>query len=319
MHRYSPLTFAQNGRLSGNRFGVGLVFASEALGLNQLIGNEKESNVFSSWESRDEGDLGLKTRRIPDDIHAPNISKWLAEYYSQNKANRKLICYQYVDNNGTDIDERLRIATDFCAKRSRSKTRMLRVIFVLSPPAIYQWFLLPTEDRDEIANKLDASVPPVCWNETGLKLRLEHLELPSSVTQVIEATGGWPWLLDHLFDEHFNKEKSSRDLSKQLDVIKSSLQDRSSSLYESFLDSFGLGGDELPLKKIFQFICEHDIQDTEDLVEFIEIMYTDLQPRPEQIDATVQTFKHLGLVKINATSLEVDPFIQRVYGSSRNK
>ncbi len=330
-HRYSNLTFSQSGRLAASRSGVGLIFTSDALGSKQLVGLEEEPNVFDSWASQDDKNLGLSLR-IPDNLRSElDLSDWLRNHYLQNATAGKLICHQYVDDeDGINIHERLRTATKFCSRRSRSQRQLLRVIFVLSPSATYEWFLLPSTKRDEIENRLDCVTAPTVWDETGLKLRLEHLDMPSNPAQILGVTGGWPWLLDHLFDQHFErgKTRNPEDHIEGLNNIEFDLQESSSDLHKSFYASLGLDCTRPLLKQIFHFICDVGVKKTEDLdvdliKEYIaEISQLSQKISQEQVNAALQTLKSLGLVEINeanSTSLEVNPLLLMVYGSDTNQ
>src|SRR5207244_2966301 len=90
--RYSPLTHAQERELSQPRFGVGLVFASEALGYSQLpaavgrfIPSDLPDNLLADWAE------------IPSAVRSTEeMREWLGSYYQQRSRHERLVVHQMV-------------------------------------------------------------------------------------------------------------------------------------------------------------------------------------------------------------------------------
>ena len=88
--RYSPLTYAEERSLSQPRFGVGLVFASEALGSSLLPAAIRRFLPV---------DLPAGTgdcTHIPSSVTAEDLDEWLREYLNSQAKTERMILYQQV-------------------------------------------------------------------------------------------------------------------------------------------------------------------------------------------------------------------------------
>ena len=88
--RYSPLTYAEERSLSQPRFGVGLVFASEALGSSLLPAAVRRFLPIDLPAGT--GDCA----QIPSGTTAGDLDAWLREYLDLQAKKERMILYQQV-------------------------------------------------------------------------------------------------------------------------------------------------------------------------------------------------------------------------------
>jgi hypothetical protein len=195
---YSPLSYAQERSLMPPQFGVGLIFASEALGFAQLPRTVKHF-LAGNWSESP----ALCTEIPAAMTDGEQLLAWLDQYLQTHERHEHLIAYQRpADSACGNLASLVRVALHFCT-RHQSRKRWMRVLFLCDPPATWTWLALPQKQREELENRPDAVVFPHRWNLIGIRQRLaQHDKLHSDEVcqSVLRATGGWTLLLDTLFE-----------------------------------------------------------------------------------------------------------------------
>ena len=231
---YSPLTYTQERILAPQKFGVGLVCASEATGLGSL------QNAFKRYIPPD-FDAGAYAEIPTDIIDGEGLNTWLDQHLQARRHHERLVvCHRPPNTARGNLENLVEAALDFCRRRRpRTSQRWLRVLFVFDPPATWAWLSLPQNKREELENLVDAVVYPHLWNPSGIRQRLDQQDKmhTDEICQfVLAKTGGWPLLLDVLF-ERCGVENNPRGAAE---TIGNQLAELNSSLGRQFRDSLGL-------------------------------------------------------------------------------
>ena len=245
--RYSPLTYAQERRLNTARFGVGLVFASDALGLRHI------ETAFRRFIPADLPTAKGAYKEIPPtEIDGTGLEIWLREYLASHKNHERLILYSSFRRTNAALFETIKVAHKVCHAHQRSKKRWLRILFVFDPESTWHWLSLPIQQRQKIEDQADVSTFLRRWDHSGIRQRLNQLDKIYSdevCRTVLEATGGWPWLLDTLF-EHCATEDDPRPAAK---TIEQELRNPHSSLSQDFKRALGLNENDV-IGRVLEFI-----------------------------------------------------------------
>ena len=130
------------------------------------------------------------------------------------------------------------------------------MLFLCDPPAIWVWLSLPQRQREELETRADAVVLPHPWNLLGIRQRLDQLgKLHSDeVCQaVFHATGGWPLLLDALFERCGSQD----DPRPAVQAIERELAEPASVLGQRFRDALGLES-HAAVRRVLDFVRHED-------------------------------------------------------------
>ena len=196
--QYSPLTYAEERRLNPTRFGVGLVFASDATGLAHL------KAAFRRFIPADLAETKGDYQEIPSTaLSGTGLQQWLKRYLDEHSNYERLILYCSFQGTQVNPLETVRIARKVCQQHERSKKRWMRILFVFDPESTRNWLSLSHQQRQEIENQVDVVTFPRRWNLLGIRQRLrqqDKIDSDEVCRTVLEATGGWPSLLDVLFE-----------------------------------------------------------------------------------------------------------------------
>ncbi|MGH9766476.1 MAG: AAA family ATPase, partial [Blastocatellia bacterium] len=213
---YSPLTYAQERLLNPPQFGVGLIFASNALGLAEL-----ESTVKRFIPPDLPTEVQSEFTFVPSNVASePEMETWLRNFLEGRPKHERLVVYQQISGGGADALARIRESVRFCRSR-RSQKQWLRVIFLFDLDASWQWLLLPTSERNAMEEEVDATVAVRRWNLPGVRQRLSQSSkiYSDEVCQaVLRATGGWLWLLNLLLNRcrHDDPRSCAATLTREL-------------------------------------------------------------------------------------------------------
>jgi hypothetical protein len=245
--RYSPMTHAQESNLNPQRFGVGLVFASRATGLSDL------PDALRGFLPRDFPDAGIYAE-IPGDItDSTRLEHWLEHFLKQHqKLEQLILCHRMKDVTSEQMIALIQTAITFC-QRQHAKKRWMRLLFVFDPSSTWKWLSVEPSVREQLENQVDAVEYLRRWDEIGVRQWLEqHDQIDSQEirTAVIDATGGWAPLLDHLFEKISPQDEDPRTAANNL--IRE-LEDTNAPLRQKFSASLGLVEDNAILQ-ILQFI-----------------------------------------------------------------
>ena len=231
--RYSPLTHAQDRRLNAPRFGIGLVFASEALGL---------SHIQAAFRRFIPADLpaarGSCEEIPPTELDSTRLEHWLRAYLASHKASERLILWGSFRETNVALLETVKVAHKVCQAHQRSKKRWMRLLFVFDPGAAWTWLSLPRRQREEIEEQADVVTFPQRWDLLGIRQRLIQQDQMASdevCRTVLETTGGWPQLLGILL-----KRGNAYDPRPAAKTLEQELREPDSQTSRGFKLSLGL-------------------------------------------------------------------------------
>lgn len=301
---YSPLTYAQGRGLNAARFGVGLVFASETLGLGHIEAAFRSFIPAELPEAK-----GVCQEIPPTALDSAKLEEWIREYLASHKNHERLILYGSFRGTNTALFESVRAAHKACQAHQRSKKRWLRLLFIFDPGATWNWLSLPGQQRRDIEDQVDAVTFPRRWNLSGLRRRLGQqgkMDSDDVCRAVLENTGGWPYLLDVLFE----RCGAQNDPRPAAETISEEIADPSSELSRTFRNSLGLhdtarrilkfiekNGPEVPV----ELIDPQDIQDSDGLA----VLSSD------KCDTAIEYLQRLGCIERQDGQLSVEPTLLR--------
>ena len=303
---YSPLTYAQERNLMIHEFGACLVFGSDGLGLSSL------PSVFRRFldpDSQNGGQVDLS--EVPSNILTSDaMTEWLGQHLRKNQNCERLIAYQIVTGSAEGAIERIESSQRFCLSRRHSRRQWMRIIFIFDPKASWAWFSLPVEIRHKVENSAEALLVLQRWNEVAIRRRLfqqRHLHLmdTSEVSQsVLEATNGWPILIDVFFERC---EKSPKlDPTPIAQSIREQAESKGTPLNMDFSRSVGVLEDT-PHMRILEFIGRADGLSREYITPDLMEGGSDLSQ--EECDATIEYLQHMGCIEVSEGEFRIEPVI----------
>jgi hypothetical protein len=305
-HRYSPFTYSQERALNPARSGVGLVFASPALG-----GGSIQAALERLVPSEAVPPAGFAL--IPAGITGEaEMHRWLQTYVSENRAYERIFTCQFVATAHGSLEARIRGALRFCEEREKKpKGQRTRVAFVLSPEATWAWLSLPRVARDEMERLADAAIAPHCWDVAGVRQRAEQHELLGTERvgrDVLDATGGWPLLLDQVFDR-CNRGGDPREAAG---LLQKHLQEPRNTVRTQFLEALGVQG-QAPVWQILNLVNTLGKCDRETLVEMAEEASVSRAQGP----VAVEFLLRLGCLRrdldeAGQENVDVDPIVRQL-------
>ena len=210
-NRYSPMTFAQERRLVWQGYGVGLIFGSPALGLEDV---PRAIQRLLPHEPA----LG-HPQHILEEIRTTarteeGIAQALEDLLKRHRKTLRLVALRRLPPASTPeaVASQIRGALKWCRKQGRSRhPPQVQVLFLFDPMATWMWLQLPEETRRSFESEAMAVITLHHWTLEGIRQRLRHhdwMDTDEACLAVREATGGWGWLLDRFFAE--NRETDPR-------------------------------------------------------------------------------------------------------------
>lgn len=235
--RYSPLTFMQERNLNLSQSGVCLVFASDATGWREL---PRAVENFARRDSRDSVDSSCAVLSVPSRVRdGESLHQWLSTTFdAATSCERTITYYRLTDESEDVISTLVQSGLDFCA-RQRKQNRWLRLIFLFGSRATSTWVSLPEETRGAMETRADTTTHVRLWDLSGIRQRLAQTEKDDKddvCRTVLECTGGWPYLLDTLFERSAN-DKNPSTCALQM---REELLDPTSRLRQDFYVALGL-------------------------------------------------------------------------------
>ncbi len=227
--RFSPLTLGQERQLLAQRWGVALVFGSDATGLDAL-----EPTIVAL----DDG--GPTTVKVAPATESPDTwADWLRALPRMSSGMRIVVA-----NAPSDAAKAVRwveVANRFASQRARSENTFCRIIIIFDAPATACWFSVP--NRDDIENGLDAVLWLRKWSTLGLQARMEQnglLALAPDISKILHATGGWGMLVDRVFPATGVERRRQDALETRIANIREGFDKRDSEEADSFLAALGI-------------------------------------------------------------------------------
>jgi hypothetical protein len=303
--QYSPLTHAQETSLNQPRFGVGIVFGSDALGLAGL--NEAftrfvpEELIASSRAAL----IGMPAGIVSGD----QMEAWLEECLGANDKCERLVVWLRVA--GADLAGVVGAALRFTQQYGKRQRQWMRILFILDPEHTWRWLGLPKSDRLFLENQVDVATYLRRWNLRSVSQRLaqrDKIHSEEVCQEVLQATGGWPYLLDELFRRcglHDDPRPYASELRQELATSGSPLS-------LGFWKALGLDAHRNVLRML-EFILKEreipvDLAEPWHLAELIGP--ADAQLATEEVEATLLYLRYMGTIETTRDgSLRVEPVI----------
>jgi hypothetical protein len=301
--RYSPLTYAQERALNPSRYGIGLVFASEALGYSHLaeaIGRFIPEHLPEQARA--------ECAQIPVEIDSgAGIRQWLIEFQRQRHKHERLVVFQSVAGESESLAERAQEALKFCQRHRQSQQQWMRVILLFDPKATWDWLTLPPDRRQKLEEQVDMVTFPRRWTVRGLTQRLEQHDIvfmEAMCEEALRVTGGWPWLLDQLFARC--QEQDPRPCAQE---IEQQLAAPDSDLARGFRERLGVIGNEV-VWRVLQFLRAEGSLDRSLIIP--DFIGGDPVLSAAQCEAAIEYLIRLGCLQIQDEMLRMEPVVQRV-------
>ena len=315
--QYSPLTHAQERRLNVQKFGVGLVFASEATGLTHLNAAFEHFIPANSPETKG-GNTETRSdyKEIPSTRRGTELKQWLDQHLRTSRNNyERLILHCPLQGKPEDLLETIQIAHEVCQRREHSRKRWMRIFFIFDPQSTWNWLSLSQPRREEIEDKVDVVTFPRQWNLSGVRQRLRQqnkMDLDEVCRRAVEVTGGWPLLLDKLF-ESCGTDNDPRRAAK---IIERDLGDSHSQFSQDFKRSLGLND---IAERILNFIKNLQEDGQKVPVDLITPEYVESSPglSQDECDTAIEYLQRMGCIKRQydeqqSDLLSVDPTVLRL-------
>ncbi len=304
---YSPLSYAQERNLMVQRFGVGLVCASEAMGFSML------NDAFKKCADFDEGIYAEVPANITD---GNKLKRWLKNHLDETgRENYKclVVCCSPPPSVLSNLDDLVKSSLDFCGVRLRTAEQWLRILFLFDSTATMRWLFSPRVKRMQLEDRADAVVFPTHWNLDEIHCRLDQNEKISTEDireSILRETGGWPILLDKLF--HLCRDDG--DVKPAIETLKTDLQDPSSEISMKFRKSLGLEANPLAYD-IWNFLSQEANPVPADLI--IPMIRTEQELTIENCENAIEYLHRTGCITMfeDGTAIGVEPTLKRLIPS----
>lgn len=196
--RYSPLTISQEQQVNLPRFGVNLVFGSEALGLDGLA--DAARTIISADSPSRDFQAEVVGQTVCD---GEAVQRWLKRYLDHNAASVGLVAYlDLSDRQARVIESIVQGCILFCELHRTAKTGpWLRVVLSLGASATWEWLSLPGVSRTDLESRADAATSLRPLDVSGVRQLLRGNDMIATepvCESITGATAGWPLLIEHL-------------------------------------------------------------------------------------------------------------------------
>ena len=303
--QYNPLTRTQERQLNSIRSGISLIFASEALGCSHIVEAYKRVTPPDVPKG-----VTARCQEIPSKMsNSDQIEQWLEHYVQEHEQGSRLVAYRPLSNGTKEhLIEQVQAALDVCKRPDKGQRPWLGVAFIFDPRATWSWLSLPPQYREAVEDEADVMTSPWRWNVSGIQQRLSHhhkMHTNEVCQQVLEATGGWPYLLDVLF----YRCGTQNDPRPFAEAIQREITENSTKLVQQFHHCLGLDSNE-NTHKVLTFIHKHK----QVPVSFgaTEASEEELPLPPAAYSATVEYLRRLGCVEIQDSMLSVESIVAHV-------
>ena len=312
--QYSPLSYAQERRLNVQKFGVCLVFASEATGLAHLnVAFERFIPANLPATKDDNKETRSDYKEIPSTKRGTELKQWLGQHLRTSRNNyERLILYCFLQGKTEDLLETVQVAHQVCQRREHSRKRWTRIFFIFDPKSTWNWLSLSQQQREEIEDKVDVITFPRRWNLSGIRQRLRQqnkMDLDEVCRRALEVTGGWPSLLDKLF-ESCGADNDPRSAAK---IIERDLGDSNSQFSQDFKYSLGINN---VAERILKFIKNLQEDGQEVPVDLITPEYVEGSPSlsQDECNTAIEYLQRMGCLerqydKQRSDLLSVEPTV----------
>ncbi|MCB9005842.1 MAG: hypothetical protein H6656_00395 [Ardenticatenaceae bacterium] len=299
-NRYSPFTFAQSRMLNARQYGVGLVFGSQALGIEAVTESIKAHFIPP-------GSPGKHFEATPHALPGDSFSHWLKRLLDDNgsQLERMIVTRRIMPGlTAEEIRDQVNAAISFCKRHQRGHYRWMRVIFIFDSLATLEWLKPPMEEVTSIENLVDATVKLRKWEPISIKQRLQRHDKMSSesvIKKIWQQTGGWPILFDQLADSWKNNDDplpASTAIRNKLD---------NDDAFALFIQQIG-GGVDKQISHILQTVAQYEDFPYDLLVP--DILGSELTQA--DCDRAVEYLKRMRLIIDSSESVIPDHLIRNL-------
>ena len=309
---YSPVTFVQEYNLTSEGFGVGMIFASEALGhskvataVQKLVSVADRAENFTTLVPGTDGTKMLEALN----------NRWVRKAKSvRSSARRNLIVFHSISTvDSTRISDLVGSAQRFCARhKPRTGQQTLRIIFLLDPKSTWAWLFVP--NREVLEKSLIANVVSTRWNRQGVWKRLhqhDKMDDENHCDFVLQQTGGWHLLLDELFER--NRIRKDRDTRDDATNIGLDLARPESDLREHFLHALGLDVSGC-VTQVLKLVCREGPAPVDMIVP--ELFGDETTYSEEDYGRAVEFLVRMGCLISDGTTVKAEETVARVISST---
>lgn len=205
------------------------------------------------------------------------------------------------------LAERAQEAVKFCQRHRQSQQQWMRVILLFDPKATWDWLTILPKHRRELEERMDVVTFPRRWGTAGLSQRLaqhDQMYTEEVCVEALRATGGWPWLLDHLFARYQKLDPRPYALE-----IEQELATPDSDLARDFRDRLGILENEV-VWRVLQFLCAEGPLDRSLIIP--DFIGGEPALSVAQCEAAIEYLMRLGCLEIQDEMLRLESVVQRV-------
>jgi hypothetical protein len=310
--QYSCFTHAQADALHDSKFGVGLIFGSEALGLGTV---RAATQQFVPEEWTNDGTGAWTEMRFASNSGGA-MDQSLSRFLERHSDHQQLIACRFMRGSSHQLVEQVRAALHFCRRHESSRRQWMRVYLVFNPVTMWEWLQVQTDDRAAVEEQADAVVWLCRWDVNGLKQRLnQHGKMSSSedCKELLVKTGGWPWLLDQVSDRW---TPGNDDPFEGVTPVWEELEDDESRLRTQFVSKLGIEGVRLA-HRVLEVIIDQGPGVpiellTPDLVAGVPV------PSADDCRAARDYLIGMDLVQVHNRECTAEPAVERLLSPSKS-
>ena len=294
---YSPLTFEQEGNLQHTRQSrVSLIFGSQAMGLDALTKA-----------------LGRRGSPIPiqELLHADRTCTWLDTHARKQIGIEQVLTYGGLKGTGGDMGQCVWKVLEMCKDFNQRRRRPLHVVFFLNPETAWSWLKLPADRLADLENRTDL-LSLRRWDKVGIQQRLSHaykLDSSEVCQSVLEATGGWPCLLDYLFHQCGSHD----DPRPPANILIQEISHPKSKEGIKLIQRSGLGSNP-DAHRVFHTLSQYGKVSDSELDNLVDLIEGDPALTSEICTTSVEFLHRLGCIEKIGEEYRTEPVLSRVAG-----
>ena len=313
---FSPLTLQQEKVLNNPDSGAYLVMASEALGLSRIWSALQR---LESAEGESAKGFTIRFVRLPSEVvSADAVEHYMGALSRQVRRGRVVAVADlgmlHPEAGLSPLIARLSESV----ARLGSRDRTVKLLLQMDPQTIQRWYREPDEMRAQAEGSVGEVLAPPLFSEGSLRRYLSHLgtmATPEVVRAVLQATGGWPWLLLRLVEPLARRTRGhfdNADPRPEASLVLSGTDPRGpGQLVEPFLEALGLHAIAQGMAVIKAVHALAPVPPEELSPELVEAEAVLTAP---ELRATLATLEALRILARGPRGVTVEPVVARVLG-----
>jgi hypothetical protein len=231
----------------------------------------------------------------------------------EHEPEEHLVVYRTLSNETKDqLLEQVQAALELCRQPKHGQRPGLGVLFLFDPKATWTWLSMPPQDRQALEDRIDVMTFPRRWDILGVRQRLtQHNKMDSDEVcrQVLQATGGWPYLLDVLF-YRCGLHEDPRPFAQ---AIEREFIEHSTKLVQQFCSCLGLAGHDIA-RRVLEFV--HHKKEVPARLVTPDALGGTPPLTPAVCDAAVEYLWRMGCVEVQDSLLSVESVVGRMLTQS---